>query len=191
MKKWKCAIICQIVLCTFILFLSGPGAAYGYDPNPYFEKANITFPAPDSVQAEQYLGLSAMKPFKLGQIKAKVVVIEFMSALCEFCSLNAKKMNSIYKTVQENPKLAPNVKVIAVGVSSTAPQLNAFKTQHDIPFPVLNDADAKIGMAMGDMPTPTTLIVSTATGKVLYSHVGLIWSADGFAKKIKDLIDKK
>lgn len=190
MKKWECAIICQIVLCSLILFLPKTGAAFGYNAKEHFETANITFPSPDSALSEKYLGLSAMKPFKLGQIKAKVVVIEFMSALCEYCSLNATKMNYVYRTVQENPKLAPNVKIIAIGVASNVPQLNAFKKQHDIPFPMLNDADGRIGTAMGEMPTPTTLIVSAASGKVLYSHVGLIWSADGFVKNIKDLIKK-
>ena len=190
MKKWGCAIICQIVLCSLLLCLPRAGMAFGYDAAKYFN-ANIILPAPDSVQAEQYLGLKAMNPFKVSDVKAKVVVIEFMSALCEFCSVNSKVMNNIYRTVQENPQLATQAKVIAVGLASTDAQLKAFKKQHEVLFPILNDAYATVGTAMGNMPTPTTMIVSTATGEVLYSHVGLIWSADSFAKKIRDQVNKR
>ncbi len=188
MKKRECAVIFQILVCSLFLLLPATGTAFGYDAGKYFDKANMTFPAPDSVQSQNYLGLTAMKPFKVGEIKAKVVVVEFMSALCEYCSLNAKVMNRIYKMVRENPQLAPNAKVMAIGVASPAAELNAFKTQHQVAFPMLSDATGTIGAAMGDMPTPTTLIVSTATGKVLYSHVGLIWSSDGFVKKIAEML---
>ncbi len=190
MKKWGCAAICQIVIFSVVLFLPRTGRAFGYNATKKFDEAHITLPAPDSVQTQRYLGLPAMKPFTVGQIKAKVVVIEFMSALCEFCSLSAGTMNTIYRTVQENPQLAPNVKVIAVGVASTNSQLEAFKKQHSISYPVLNDANGAIAYAMGNLPTPTTLIVSTRTGKALYSHVGLIWSSDGFVEEIEKQLKK-
>ncbi|MDR3566808.1 MAG: redoxin domain-containing protein [Syntrophobacteraceae bacterium] len=190
MKKREFAILCQIIICSLILFMPRTGAAFGFDAAKRFESAKVTFPAPDSTQAEKYLGLKAMKPFTVGDVKAKVVVIEFMSALCEYCSLNSKVMNNIYKTVQENPQLAANAKVMAIGMANSDAELNAFKKQHGVLFPMLNDADGSIGTAMGNMPTPTTLIVSTATGKVLFSHVGVIWSSDGFVKKIENLINK-
>lgn len=190
MKKLQSAIICQIVICSLFFFMSGTGRAYGYDAAKEFEKAPVTLPAPDSNKSEAYLGLNSMKPFKVGEVKGKVVVIEFMSALCEFCSLNAKVMNNVYRTVQENPQVASQVKFLAVGLTSTDAELNAFKQQHGVLFPMLNDATAAIGSAMGDIPTPTTIIVSTQTGKVLYSHVGLIWSSDGFVKKIVNSLNK-
>jgi peroxiredoxin len=190
MKKWKCALIFQVIICSLVLFLPRTGSAFGYDAAKHFDNANITFPAPDSLKTEKYLGLKAMKPFKLGDVKAKVVVIEFMSALCEYCSLNSKVMNNIYKTVQENPQLAANAKLMAIGTANTSAELKAFQQQHGVLFPMLNDADGSIGTAMGDMPTPTTLIVSAASGKVLYSHVGVIWSTDGFVRKIENFINK-
>lgn len=190
MKKWGCAIICQIVICSLILFLPRTGGAFGYDAAKQFEKAKITLPAPDSVQSEKYLGLDAVRPFNVGDVKARVVVIEFMSALCEYCSLNARVMNNVYKTIQENPQLASDVKVVAIGIASNSSELDAFKKQHAIPFPVLNDANGSIAMAMGDLPTPTTLIVSTRSGKVLYSHIGVIWGSDGFVRQIEKQIDK-
>ena len=190
MKKWECAIICQIVICSLILFLPRTGAALGYNPAKQFEKANITLPAPASTQSEKYLGLDSMKPFKVSNIKAKVVVIEFMSALCDYCSYNARMMNEVYKMIQENPQLAPNAKVIAIGIGNSDAELNAFKEEHDVHYPMLNDANGSIGTAMGNLRTPTILIVSTQTGKVLYCHVGLIWSSDWFVSKVEDLINK-
>jgi len=40
----------------------------------------FTLPAPDSDQSQAYLGLKAKEPFPLSAIKAKLVVIEFLSA---------------------------------------------------------------------------------------------------------------
>ncbi len=190
MKKLQSAIICQIIICSLIFFMPGIGRAFGYDAAKEFEKAPITMPAPDSTKSEGYLGLNSMKPFKVADVKGKVVVIEFMSALCEYCSLNAKVMNNVYRTIQENPQVASKVKFMAVGLTSTDAELNAFKQQHGVLFPILTDANGAVGTAMGDIPTPTTIIVSTQTGKVLYSHVGLVWSSDGFVKKIQNSIDK-
>jgi hypothetical protein len=189
MKKLQLAVISQIIICSLILLLPRTGAAFGYDVDKHFEKANITFPAPESLQQAKYFGLSSVKPFKVNDIKAKIVVVEIMSALCEYCSLNAGKMNEIYNTIEQNPQLAPQVKFLAIGIGNSSSQLNAFKQQHKVAFPMLNDTTG-VSMAMGDLPTPTTLIVSCATGKVLDSHVGLIWSADGFAGKIADLANK-
>ncbi len=189
MKKLQFAVICQFLICSLIFLLPRTGAAFGYNVDKHFEKGNITFPAPDSLQQAKYYGLSSVRPFKVTDIKAKVAVVEIMSALCEYCSLNAGKMNEIYNTIQQNPQLASQVKFLAIGIANSGSQLDAFKQQHKVAFPMLNDTTG-VGMAMGDLPTPTTLIVSCATGKVLDSHIGLIWSADGFASKIAELANK-
>ena len=40
----------------------------------------FTLPAPDSEQSQAYLGLKTKQPFLLSAIKAKLIVIEFLSA---------------------------------------------------------------------------------------------------------------
>jgi thiol-disulfide isomerase/thioredoxin len=187
MKKLWCIKIFQIVICAWILLLSG--GVFSAEPAEQYPPAKFTFPAPDSAQAQKYLGLKAMEPFKIGDIKAKLVVIEFMNALCPHCHANAPIMNNIYKTIQGDSSLA-EVKVIAIATLSEKPQVEAYKKKFKPPFPVVLDDDAAISGSMEGVPTPTTMIVSTADGTVLFSHTGVIQDPDKFVKQIKTLLKK-
>ena len=171
-----------------MIFLQSSGA-FCADPAEQFPPARFTLPAPDSAQAQKYLGLKAMEPFKVSDIKAKLVVIEFMSALCPHCHANAPVMNSIYKTIQGDSGLA-EVKVIAIATLSEKAQVDAYKKKFKPPFPIMLDEDAMISASMEGVPTPTTMIISTGDGKVLFSHTGVIQDPDKFVKQIKTLLKK-
>lgn len=155
-----------------------------------FPPAKFTFPAPDSAQAQKYLGLSAMEPFKVTDIKAKLVVVEFLSALCPHCHANAPIVNNLYKTIQSDSRLA-DVKVVAIATGNEKPEVEAYKKKFKVPFPVMMDEDSSISASMDGVPTPTTMIVSTGDGKVLFSHTGVIQDPDKFLKQLKDLHNKK
>jgi peroxiredoxin len=152
--------------------------------------AKFTLPAPDSVQAQKYLGLNAMEPFGISDIKATLVVVEFMSALCPHCHANAPIMNNLYKTIQGDSRLA-DVKVIAIAVGNEKAEVEAYKKKFKVPFPVLLDEDCAISASMEGVATPTTMIISTENGKVLFTNVGVIQDPDRFLKQLKSLHKKK
>jgi len=52
--------------------------AQGFTPGSQLPK--FTLPAPDSAQAQNYLGLKTMSPFTLSDVRSKIVIIEFLSA---------------------------------------------------------------------------------------------------------------
>lgn len=188
MKNWQYSRFFQIIICGLVaLHFNG---AFCAEPTEQFPPAKFTLPAPGSVQEQKYLGLKAMEPFKIGDIKAKLVVVEFMSALCPHCHANAPIMNNIYKTIQGDPGLA-DVKVIAIAISDEKPAVDAFKKKFKTSFPILLDEDAAISVSMDGVPTPTTMIVSTENDKVLFSHLGVIKDPDGFLKQLKTLHKKK
>ena len=178
----------QIIVCSFILLQSN--RIFCASPAEEFPAAKFTLPAPDSAEAQKYLGLKAMEPFKVSDIKAKLVVIEFMSAFCPHCHANAPIMNNIYKTIQGDSHLA-DVKVIAIAVGNEKAEVEAYKKKFKMPFPVLLDEDFAISASMEGVPTPTTMIVSTENGKVLFSHTGVIQDPDRFLKQLKALHKKK
>ncbi len=187
MKEWGYIKFFQIIICALILLQSS--GAFCADAAEDFPPAKFTLPAPDSAQVQKYLGLKAMEPFKVSDIKAKLVVIEFMSATCPHCQANAPVMNKIYKTIQANPGQA--AKVIAIAIASEKPLVEAYKKKFKVPFPVMLDEDFSISVSMNGIPTPTTMIVSTQNGKVLFSHAGVIKDADGFVRQVKALQGKK
>ena len=188
MKKRGCINIFQIIICAFILLQSN--GAFCTVHAEQFPTANFTLPAPDSAPAQKYLGLKAMEPFKVNDIKAKLVVIEFMSALCPYCQINAPIMNNIYRAIQGDSRLA-DVKVIAIAIADEKAAVEAYKKKFKTPFPILLDEDMAISASMEGVPTPTTMIVSTEDAKVLYSHTGVIQDPDRFIRQLKTLHKKK
>jgi thiol-disulfide isomerase/thioredoxin len=188
MEKRGCINFFQIIICAFILLQSnGTFCTVSADQ---FPPAKFTLPAPDSAQAQKYLGLKAMEPFKVSDIKAKLVVIEFMSALCPLCQANAPIMNNIYQAIKGNSRLA-DVKVIAIASANGKAEVEAYKKKFKTPFPILLDEDMAISASMEGVPTPTTMIVSTEDAKVLYSHTGVIEDPERFIKQLRTLHKKK
>ncbi len=188
MKMKRFIIFFQILVCSFIVLQSQ--GVFCAAPAEEFPAAKFTLPAPDSSQAQTYLGLKAMEPFKVSDIKARLVVIEFMSAFCPFCLTNAPIVNNIYKTIQGDSGLA-DVKVIAIAVGNEKAAVEAYKKRFNVPFPIMTDQDFAISVSMNGVATPTMMIVSADDGKVLFSHTGVIQDPDGFLKQLKALHKKK
>jgi len=151
--------------------------------------ARFTLPAPDSAQVQKYLGLKSMEPFSIEDVTAKLVVIEFLSALCPQCHANAPLMNKLYKMLQEDAVLS-EVKLIGIAVASEKPQLDAYRKNFKVQFPIFMDETFAISASMDGVATPTTMIISTKDGKVLASHVGVIKDFDGFVKELRASVKK-
>ncbi len=188
MKKRGCINFLQIIICALIILQSN--GTFCTASADQFPPATFTLPAPDSAQAQKYLGLKAMEPFNVGDIRARLVVIEFMSALCPHCLAYAPIMNNIYQTIKADPRLA-DVKVIAIASDNGKTEVEAYKRTFKTPFPILLDEDMAISASMDGVPTPTTMIVSTESAKVLYSHTGVIEDPDRFIKQLRALHKKK
>lgn len=149
----------------------------------------ITIPAPDSVQAQQYLGLKDMEPFPLSSINSKIVIIEFFNALCPHCHANAPIVNKLYKIIQDDAGLR-DVKIVGIAVGSDKPQVDAYRKNFKVPFPLFIDDGFAISAAMGGVDTPTTMVLATIDGKVYATHVGVIKDFDGFLKELRAIHKK-
>jgi len=182
MKKPGWIRIFLIVACTAIFFQSS--GAFCADPGEKGSSVNFALPTPDSAQTQTYLGLDAMKPFKVTDIRAKIVVIELMSARCPHCQANAPIMNDIYKMIRADSGLA-DVKVIAIAIADDKAGVETFKKQFKTPFPILLDESREITRSMTVRGTPTTMVVSTEDAEVLFTHPGVIPDADAFVKQVK------
>jgi thiol-disulfide isomerase/thioredoxin len=182
MKKPGWIRVFLIVACTSI-FLQSSGV-FCADPGEEESPVKFTFPPPDSAQTQRYLGLDAMKPFKVSDIRAKIVVIEIMSGLCIPCQANAPIMNDIYKTIQADSGLA-DVKVIAIAIADDETSVETFKKRFKTPFPILLDENREITRSKSVRATPTTMVVSNENDKVLFTEPGVIPDADAFVKQVK------
>jgi hypothetical protein len=71
---FQTAVLLLVLLCWLV---SG-SRAETLDPGT--QLPSFALPAPDSEQTQKYLGLKTMEPFSLSAIKAKLVLVEFLSA---------------------------------------------------------------------------------------------------------------
>jgi hypothetical protein len=82
--KMKKSFLRSFQFLACLLFLLQIGSAHGADVDLFpvgSQIAPFTVGAPDSPEVQKYLGLKSNDPFKLTDIGAKIVVIEFMNAL--------------------------------------------------------------------------------------------------------------
>lgn len=162
------------------------GGLFAEPPAVGTQIPRFTLPAPDSDQSQAYLGLKTREPFALSAIKAKLVLIEFVSATCPHCLANAPVINRVYKVIQDDPSLRGDIKVIGVALGSNQARTNAFKKTTKAAFPIFPDEQLDIAAAFDVQETPTLILVSN-NGKTLALHQGEIKDLDGFLKELRKI----
>ncbi len=175
----------QILTC--LLCVLPWSTVYGSQNQPLpagSQLPQFTLPAPDSQQTLSYLGLKTMAPCTLSQIGAKLVLIEILSALCPGCHASAPVVNRLYQVIQKDAALANDVKIIGICIGNDQAQIDAFKKNFKVPFPLFPDENLAIAQAVGVMETPTMILV-TPSGMVLTSHSGVIRDFDGLLKDLR------
>ncbi|MEN6441453.1 MAG: TlpA disulfide reductase family protein [Syntrophobacter sp.] len=176
-----------LLLASFSLSLLGTTVHGSPDQSiPAGSKlALFTLPAPDSQQTSKYLGLKKIEPYTVSQIEAKLIFIEILSALCPHCHANAPVVNRLYKVIQQDTALARDVKIIGICAGDDKEQIDAFRKNFKVAFPLIPDQDLAITHAVGATQTPTMILVSSS-GKVLMSHIGIIQDFDGLLRDLRE-----
>jgi len=152
---------------------------------------SFTLPAPENAQVQKYLELASAQPFTISKIGAKIVVIEFFSAMCPHCQTNAPIVNRLYKAIQDDARLSKDVKLIGIAVGNNKKQADAFRKTYKVPFPVFLDEEYAITGPLGGVDVPTMLVLAAADGKVLACHVGVITDFDAVLKELRELSKKQ
>jgi peroxiredoxin len=94
-------------------------------------------------------------------------------------------VNRLYQAIQKDAALAKDVKIIGICLSNDDAEIDAFKKNFKIMFPLFQDEESIISQAVGMISTPSMVLV-TPSGKVLASQSGVIRDFDGFLKKVKE-----
>jgi thiol-disulfide isomerase/thioredoxin len=149
-------------------------------------------------QDKEYLGIkipffSFMQEdtFKLDEVKAELLFIEFFNKYCTSCQRQAPVNNEIYKRINSDNDLKNRVKFIGIGVGNSKRELDSFKSDKTIPFPLIPDQEFLGYEEIGDPGgTPYMLLVKkTDLGFVVFSsHMGLNKDKDFFVKQIKEAL---
>jgi thiol-disulfide isomerase/thioredoxin len=126
---------------------------------PIFE-----LPIPQSEPEKNYIGLSGVGNFKVGQIKAQVLIIEVFNFYCPHCQHVAPRVNDLYLEIQRRPDMKEKIKMIGIGRGNSLYEVNSFRKKYQVPFPLFADQSMSISKTLGIEGTPTFIGV-TLNGK--------------------------
>lgn len=149
----------------------------------------ITLPVPQTAGEQDYLGIKGKGSFKLSQIKTQIVILEIFSMYCPYCQKEAPNVNELYQLINNRPDLKDRIKIIGIGAGNTPFEVEVFKKQYNIPFPLFPDESFSIHKVVGDVRTPYFFIFKInpdGSNKIIYSKAGSIQDP----KQFLDLIIK-
>ncbi len=86
--------------------------------------------------------------------------------------------------------MAKDITLIGIAFGGNKKQVEAYKTNFKVPFPIFPDEKGDIFEAVGKPNTPT-MVITTNKGKVLMSHGGMIQDFDGLVKELREIHKKQ
>ncbi len=178
-------------ICLFLL--SYPVSAATAPPEVGGVLPQIILAAPANPEYLKYLGLKSAEGFTIPQIKAQVVIVEIFSMYCPHCQREAPTVNALFNKITNDEKLKDKLKLIGIGVGNSEFEVDVFRKNYKIAFPLFADADFKIHKMIGEVRTPYFIGVKInpdGTHRVIYSKLGGIKDVANFIDQILRLSEK-
>ena len=159
---FKTASLALILLSTLFSGCAGSNGANSPIKQEVASKQIPTFeifslPSPTGAADRDYLGIS-QGPFKLTQVKTRLLLIEAYSMYCPHCQREAPLVKSLYDLI-EQMGLGDRIKIIGIAAGDSQFEVETFKKQYKVPFPLFADKDLSLANQMGVKRTPTFLAI--------------------------------
>jgi peroxiredoxin len=91
----------------------------------------------------------------LSDLQGKVVLLNFWATWCGPCRVEMPAMEQLYQTFSRKDLEILAVSIDAQGVAVTRP----FQQEYHLTFPILHDADYRVGLMYGAWSLPMTFLV--------------------------------
>ena len=177
------AMAYSLAFLATLSFATGPPQKGGVLPD-------ISIPVPHRDADKDYLGLKEGEFFKIPQIKVTVVIIEIFSMYCPYCQREAPEVSRLYTLIENNPALKGKIKLIGLGAGNTKFEVEVFRKNYTVPFPLFPDEDFAFHKGFGEVRTPYFIgvrINADGTHQVFYSKLGGFGGAEQFLQSVVQL----
>jgi len=138
---------------------------------------NLTFTQTLSKKEQTYWGIPQKKSFSIKEIRGNLILIEFISTYCVSCQRQAPIFNELYSSIEKDPGLKGRVKIIGVAAGNNRTEVEIYKKEYKVPYPIISDSKFDAHAAVGSPRTPFTIWVRKETqgkGIVVSTHLGLM-----------------
>lgn len=126
------------LICFFPCFYIGETLAADL-PKAGVILPEIRLESPSKKTELRYLGLGPGKTFTPEHVDAKMVLIEILGVYCPECHRQMHVLNQLFNWIERDPLRSKKVKLMALAAGATAKEVDYFKKEHRISFPVIKD----------------------------------------------------
>ena len=173
---WSWVIFALFFLIPISVFSASteipPSIPQSGDPFPRLSFSNLLSP-----EEQKYLGIGQKKTFNIGEIKGGLILIYFINTNCIHCIKSLPTFDEIFKTIEQKANLKTKVKIVAIGAGDTAAEVETFKNNYEVSFPILSDREYTAHKAVGEPRVPFLIIARKTQGRkwiVASAQVGLV-----------------
>lgn len=109
--------------------------------------------SPPAAAERAYLGITA-DTFRLADVQADIIIIEFFSFYCSLCAKEAPAVAELFFLAQKQSTPQRRIVLLGIGAGSTVEEAARFQKQHDVPFPMVSDQKVIIARTLKMAITP-------------------------------------
>jgi thiol-disulfide isomerase/thioredoxin len=138
---------------------------------------NLTFTQSLSKKEQTYWGIPQKKSFSFKEIRGDLILIEFISTYCVSCQRQTPIFNELYSYIEKDPGLKGKVKIIGIAAGNNPKEVEIYKKEYEVPYPIISDSKFDAHMAVGSPRTPFAIWVrkdAQGRGIVVSTHLGLM-----------------
>lgn len=172
-------VLLALIVTAYFLLLGERGRSFA-DEKPLIGIADffpeIPLPVPKDPGERTYLGLTNRETFALSEIMADLVLVEILNVHCPNCRKQAAPYNELYALIEQDRKTRGKIKIIGIGAGNDEKEIESFKREYRIPFPIIPDPQFVLHRAIGRSRTPYAIYVRLdpkgGPGVVAGTHLG-------------------
>jgi len=133
---------------------------------------------------QRFFGLVKGDTFTLKDVKADLLVVEFLNKYCFSCQLQAPVMNQVFSMVEKDPQLKGRVKFLGIAAGNNQREADSFRAEKQILFPIIPDSKFLAYEAIGDPgATPFTIFIRKTDSGLLVARIKI-----GLTKETENIL---